>query len=206
MSRILEREMAEFGTLLFGHLARFHELVVERTLHRGTAFRVEVAATAIALCWRDRAMFQPPEESVLRWLDDHLVEAVGLVRKGGLAFSDEELALLRFLQKDGYDPPAHLYTTTPHRYYRALKAQGGRDEGAQEPPSLASVDLHVRHRVAALHAEDCLPCWRCRWFDGWLPKGPVIPKVYADPEITEACAAIDRRKVEIAKRIRAEAE
>lgn len=198
--------MAGFETFLFGHLARFHEMVVERTLHRGTAFRVEVAATAIALCWRDRAMFQPPEEPVLRWFDDHLAEAVSLARKGGLVFSGEELALLKFLQKDGYKPPPRLYTTTPHRYYRALKAQGGFDEGAQEPPNIAPVDLQVPRRAATPYGEDCPPCWRCRWFDGWLPKGPVIPKVYVDPEITEACAAIDRRKVEIAKRIRAEAE
>lgn len=190
MNRATVREMEQFRTLLFGQLARFHEMVVERTLHRGTAFRVEVAATTMALCWRDRAMFQPPEESVLRWLDDHLLEAVEHVDAGGVRLHADEKALLRYLQRDEYSQPDRLFVTDHSRYDRAVRAE----HGTANP---------TFPRFWFGKTKECPPCWRCRYFDGWLPDGDVPVVEYGDPDITEACARIDARKVEIGQQARA---
>lgn len=177
--------MDDFGRLLFGHLARFHELVVEHTLHKGTAARVTVARYALALCWRDRLMFQPPEEPWLRWFEDHVVEAVRCWDQGGLALHAEERTLIARLQRDP-SPRPNLWVTNPRRYEAAVQAEA----------ATLALPRDFRGR------KDCPPCWRCMYFDGWLPPARVPVIEYGDPEITEACANIDRRKVEVAAFVR----
>lgn len=192
-ARGLEREMAEFERLLIQHIARSVDLTVERTLHRGAEFRARAARTAILLCWRDREMFQPPEESWLRWFDDHLFEAVDWVEHGGVSFTREEIHLWAFLNRQP-EPPAHLFTTDPNRYWKAAAAEATQTGDAP----LNRFWFGRRGRK-----QDCPPCWKCRWYDGWLPPGGVIPKAeYADPEIAEACDHLDHNRVEIAMTIR----
>lgn len=114
--------MAEFRGLLVSHLARTIETLISRTMNRGTWYRSRVAHIAVTLCWRDREMFQPPEESWLNWFDDHAVEARGWVWTGLHLFPDER-ELWKFLLRDESPRPARLFTSSRGRYDRALAAQ-----------------------------------------------------------------------------------
>jgi DNA-directed RNA polymerase specialized sigma24 family protein len=52
--------------------------------------------------------------------------------------------------------------------------------------------------------QNCSPCWRCKWFEGRLPLGRVQASMkIAEPEVRAAVSAIEDRKLEIAKAVRA---
>lgn len=76
-----------------------------------------------------------------------------------------------------------------------------------------SDDLHYRggnidREIEALDfppsgAKECPPCWRCMWFEGWLPgehKSVRMPIV--EPEVAKAVADTETRKIDIAERVR----
>ena len=50
---------------------------------------------------------------------------------------------------------------------------------------------------------ECPPCWRCRWFEGWLPSDhmPTRMKI-AEPEIAAAIFATEQEKIRIANEVR----
>jgi RNA polymerase sigma factor (sigma-70 family) len=54
------------------------------------------------------------------------------------------------------------------------------------------------------HGKDCPPCWRCKYFEGYLP-GEQIPTrmEIKEREIKAAILKTERRKITIAKRVRA---
>jgi hypothetical protein len=180
------RERREFEHLVKGQFARLLDLVMARTT---PAIRYEAARVALALCWRDRAMFQPPEESWLRWFESHLDEAVRWVATGGVQLHEDEVALLHWLDRDTAVKGV-LWTTDPSRYDRAV---------AREKLGPATVTFTSYWFGKK---KDCPPCWKCRWYDGWLPPSEPPVVEYMDPDITAACAAVDRKRVEIAKRVK----
>jgi len=53
------------------------------------------------------------------------------------------------------------------------------------------------------HGADCPPCWKCKWFEGYLPGAHKrVGMVIQEPEVAAAVAANEARKVDIAKRVR----
>ena len=188
MKRV-SRDVEDFCRLILPpHTARLREMLLARTLHDSAEYRGQVIVLTVALCYRDREMFQPPEESWVRWIDDHMEEAVARLEDGPAGISAAEAAVWSHLLSDT-EAPKHLWTTSPGRYDRAVAAE----EGTAEPS-------FARFWYGA--PKDCKPCWKCRWFDGWLPpKEPVVVQ-YLDPAITEACANLDRHRIEIARKVR----
>jgi len=53
------------------------------------------------------------------------------------------------------------------------------------------------------HSKDCPPCWRCMWFEGFMPSGKLEVRMkIRDAEVREAVKNTEARKVEIAQRVR----
>ncbi len=51
--------------------------------------------------------------------------------------------------------------------------------------------------------KDCRPCWRCKWFEGYLPGGHLDHKMeITEPEVRKAVADTEARKIEIAHNVR----
>jgi len=186
----VNREARDFEHLLHGDLAWAIWTVgvaAGKSLDRGT-----VAITSVLLCWRDRAMFQMPDETWRGWFEQHVREAARWVAlHGGVVFTDEEWALWSWLCRDtAWVDPAERWTTDPDRHERALAAERA-----------MSGEVSFR-RYWTGRQKDCPPCWRCRWFDGWLPPGTPVVVEYTDPDITEACARVDAKRVEVAMRVK----
>lgn len=95
----------------------------------------------------------------------------------------------------------------------SFKLELRKARGVPTPPSdsdrslepKASIDKDIeRLEFMPQHGRDCPPCWRCTWFEGFLP-GPVktIRLEIAEPETRAAVWATEGRKVEIAMHVRA---
>jgi hypothetical protein len=53
------------------------------------------------------------------------------------------------------------------------------------------------------HGKDCPPCWRCCYFEGFMPSGKIDTRMeIADKEVEAAVAATNERKIEIAQQVR----
>ena len=51
--------------------------------------------------------------------------------------------------------------------------------------------------------KDCPPCWRCMWFEGFMPDGKRSTRMgIEDAEVREAVQSTEARKIEIAQRVR----
>lgn len=68
----------------------------------------------------------------------------------------------------------------------------------------------IDHAIAQIDfpppsGKDCRPCWRCKWFEGYLPRGHLDHKMeIAEPDVRKAVSDTEARKIEIAKRIKGE--
>lgn len=62
-----------------------------------------------------------------------------------------------------------------------------------------------RLEFGPLIGRECPPCWRCKWFDGFMPTGRIrslmVPIMEAD--VRAAVSNVEARKLEIAARVRA---
>jgi RNA polymerase sigma factor (sigma-70 family) len=72
----------------------------------------------------------------------------------------------------------------------------------------ANGDSWVDHEISQLeampkHGADCPPCWRCKWFEGYMP-GPHVPMrmPIREPEVRDAVLDTEARKIEIAQEVR----
>jgi hypothetical protein len=51
--------------------------------------------------------------------------------------------------------------------------------------------------------KDCPPCWRCMWFEGFMPDGKRSTRMeIADLEVRAAVKGTEARKIDIAQRVR----
>jgi DNA-directed RNA polymerase specialized sigma24 family protein len=68
---------------------------------------------------------------------------------------------------------------------------------------------YVDHEIEQLemmpkHGADCPPCWKCKWFEGYLPGAHKrVEMVIQEPEVAASVKNTEARKIEIAKRVRA---
>lgn len=82
------------------------------------------------------------------------------------------------------------------------KSQSLDSDDIREP---APIDKEIeRLEFAPPAGKDCPPCWRCKWFDGYLPTPNTKRRdpITVEPDIRAAVLSIEARKVEIAKQIR----
>ena len=67
-----------------------------------------------------------------------------------------------------------------------------------------SFDQQMEQLEFAPHTgKDCPPCWRCMWFEGFMPVGKRDTRMYIeDLEVREAVKNTEARKIEIAQQVR----
>lgn len=90
-----------------------------------------------------------------------------------------------------------------HQYRRVILTTAYGDSDSAAFPRSA-IDQEIEQLEAMpRHGADCPPCWKCKWFEGYLPGAHKrLGMAIQEPEVKEAVASIERRKVEIAKSVR----
>jgi DNA-directed RNA polymerase specialized sigma24 family protein len=92
----------------------------------------------------------------------------------------------------------------PSEYRSAIRAPMAPDyyESRQSEPS--EIDKAIeRLEFAPQHGADCPPCWRCRWFDGFMPTGSLFVRMdIVEPEVRDAVARTEAEKIRIAQEVR----
>ena len=70
--------------------------------------------------------------------------------------------------------------------------------------SPSSIDIELEQLDFAPPAgKDCPPCWRCMWFEGFMPDGKRSTRMeIADADVREAVRVTEARKIEIAQQVR----
>jgi hypothetical protein len=103
-------------------------------------------------------------------------------------------AILQALRKDMPDTAA-----------RAVLARTEASVGSDDVSSaLSNIDQAIeRLEFAPKAGRDCPPCWRCMWFEGFMPAGKRSTRMdIEDPEVREAVNNTEARKIEIAQQVR----
>ena len=69
---------------------------------------------------------------------------------------------------------------------------------------LSEIDMALEQLDFAPPAgKDCPPCWRCMWFEGFMPAGKRDTRLdIADKDVREAVKNTEARKIEIAQQVR----
>jgi DNA-directed RNA polymerase specialized sigma24 family protein len=88
---------------------------------------------------------------------------------------------------------AHLITRTAPR--------GSSDDAEDQ---LSEIDMALEQLDFAPPAgKDCPPCWRCMWYEGFMPDGKRSTRMeIEDTEVREAVKDTEARKIEIAQQVR----
>lgn len=174
-----ERELRLFRTLINSNLSRMVERAGRVTLGRGGVYREALARQAIAMAWHRRETFDPTVGVWVAWFEDLLIEA-----RRALSPTVEPEGLFRYLAGD--DKPK----AAPPRH----------------DPEFGVVGTPLNLNAIPRGSKDCRPCWRCRYFDGWLPADEDAVEASSsaalEPEIAESCLRLDQNKVRIAKWVR----
>jgi hypothetical protein len=175
-----ERELRLFRALINSNLSRMVERAGRVTLGRGGVYREALVRQAIAMAWHRRDTFDPTMGAWVTWFEDLLIEA-----RKALSPVVEPEELFRYLAGD--DKP---------------KAVSPRRRGPEFGTAGTPLNLNALPRGS----KDCPPCWRCRYFDGWLPADEdavdASSSAALEPEIAESCLRLDRNKVRVAKWVR----
>lgn len=120
-----------------------------------------------------------------------------------LAVGNDEVAAIR-VRLAGL---RHLMPDTRHmsRIIRSARTLPAQDLAEGESPKAAGIDREIeRLDFAPPSGADCPPCWKCRWFDGFLPMGTkATGMIIAEPEVRNAVAQTEARKIQIANEVRA---
>jgi hypothetical protein len=188
MSKVLEREIAAFVESLDAQLVRLIEEAVPhlKGLQRARADRV--IELSIAELWTVRDSYDPAQGTLPAFFGVIVKKISRLGRSDApLDFElyEDEQAVLDAFRGKRVPKPA-----------------------VPEPLSVEMAPLHdpiTEIEAPVRPGKECPPCYRCRYFYGWLPKKPLQPSTHSDPEIAAACDNLDRRKVEIAHQIRGDA-
>jgi DNA-directed RNA polymerase specialized sigma24 family protein len=78
---------------------------------------------------------------------------------------------------------------------------GGSDDADD---TLSAIDVELeRLDFPPPAGKDCPPCWRCMWFEGFMPAGKRDTRMdIEDLEVREAVKSTESRKIEIAQQVR----
>lgn len=92
----------------------------------------------------------------------------------------------------------------PRHWERLLRSAPARSSD-QATGELAPIDRELQELEFAPPAgKDCPPCWRCKWFEGYLPvrHRRELKSILVEPEVRAAVSSIEARKIEIAEAVR----
>jgi len=78
------------------------------------------------------------------------------------------------------------------------------DEQDTAQVGMSSIDIEIEQLDFAPPAgKQCPPCWRCLWFEGYMPDGKRSTRLeIADIEVRAAVSSTEARKIEIAQQVR----
>jgi hypothetical protein len=78
------------------------------------------------------------------------------------------------------------------------------DELDESEAHMSSIDIEIEQLDFAPPAgKECPPCWKCMWFEGFMPAGKRETRMdISDIEVREAVQNTEARKIEIAQRVR----
>jgi hypothetical protein len=182
MNKTQEREIAAFVESLELHLARLIEEVVPFLAGLDERQAPKAIEMSIADLWNGRTFFDPVKMTLAQFFGSFVRENVKYVRcwTDPLEYTEEEHAVLRTVRgrREVVNP-----VPTP--------------EPVKDPTYVAP-KMEPPRKVG----KECPPCWRCKWYYGWLPVKDYVPEKHSDPEIAEACERLDRRKIAIAHWVR----
>lgn len=182
ISRALARDISDFVSLVESHLARMIEVTHSKLYRFGKNERDQVIKDSLILAFRKRNELDPQITSVTQWFGKCVLEAY----RGEAGTPDaDELLMLAALAPATPTVATDLATPSSTEGVAVAAAVPREPTDAQQKPG-----------------KECPPCWQCRYFDGWLPRGEVKPVVCADPGVYEAIRNLNRRKIEIANYVR----
>lgn len=175
-------EMREFRALVESHLARMIAVVGQRAPDADDQQRERVVQNALLIAW------EQDQWAGLPWLDRWAKAVDGAVQLVEEWDGDvvDVYGVMDYLNAE--PAPAAGPPRPPPRLDEGLKAE------------LPELDFREPEKIAG--AKECPPCWRCRYFDGWLPNGKVQLARSSDPDIQESMRRIDENKVKVALWIR----
>lgn len=76
--------------------------------------------------------------------------------------------------------------------------------------AVSGLDMQLAQEIKNLefppsHGKECPPCWRCKWFEGFLPPDVLTVRMdVVEPDVREAIASTEARKIAIAYEVRGE--
>jgi DNA-directed RNA polymerase specialized sigma24 family protein len=88
--------------------------------------------------------------------------------------------------------------------YRVLVRTPPASSSDDTDDRLSEIDVAIEQLEFAPPAgKDCPPCWRCMYFEGFMPAGKRETRMeIADVEVREAVKVTEARKIEIAQQVR----
>ena len=172
--------------MMQAQVARIFEVANVQTPHHDINAKAEILKRAFVMAWGDRKEFKPTEESLAHWFSVRVVRA-----------------------RLDYRASPGVWVTLDGEAFELLKVLSGLNQASPELPAVRHKGVPAYEFVEVPEIEqpqivgqECPPCWRCRYFDGWLPTREIVVRIYDDDEITMACKLIDQRKIEIAHMVR----
>jgi hypothetical protein len=140
---------------------------------------------------------------------------------GAMTPTDKRVAVLTM---QGYTQGEMMACGIPHNVIQGARArirqlrkllpdmEGVRLIGRTAPPvssddaddKLSGIDMELEKLDFAPPAgKDCPPCWRCMWFEGFMPADKRSTRMdIEDKDVREAVAVTEARKIEIAQAVR----
>lgn len=97
------------------------------------------------------------------------------------------------------------YVPESENFKLAIRKAHIADSDDMDGDSKPAIDKEIeRLEFAPPAGQDCPPCWRCKWFDGYVPTPNTVRRspIIVEPEIRAAVLDIEARKIEIAYAIR----
>lgn len=197
-SRALERQIADFIGLVESQLARLIHTFHETTRKLSTPEKHRTLRDAFIVAWRRREHFDPLAEPIHVWFE----RCLRIAQTEGIQIEGDELLMLQRLSPD---IDVQSFVATPPAPLGVIPASSGPTAvvGTGAEASGASRGTDAQQKLG----KECPPCWRCKYHQGWLPrKTPkhLLPTFMPQTEIDLICAAIDKRKIEIANYVRGE--
>lgn len=117
------------------------------------------------------------------------MEQAGIAERTGVPLRTVERKLTR------------LRAMIPERIQFQATRRGSGDYNSDEHREESEIDKEIeRLEFAPPAGKDCPPCWRCKWFDGYVPDKNTIRRIpiQVEPEIRAAVLNTEARKIEIA--------
>lgn len=183
----MNRTLRAYRNLIVQNLSRMADRANRLTVGLGGGVRAELVRQATIAAWWELNQFDPTVES---WINFWTRRAERVLADGALDLTATDEDVLTAVFRSESRTPDY-----GHGYVRPLNFGVG-------------VGAPLNLRALPRHAKDCPPCWRCRYFDGWLPEDDDEVResgdAATDPEIKAACHRIDANKIRVAQWIRSQ--